>query len=101
MRALEYHCPQQREKLAYQVQEEWLAMFGEDLKSAYGLDAFTLTIYDQLLLVMPANCCRPQEFRRELLRARTADQAERAVDILGQHVDDGAARLPRRPPAMP
>jgi hypothetical protein len=46
---LEYHCPQQREKLAYQVQEEWLGMFGESLKSAYGLDKFTLTLQTECL----------------------------------------------------
>jgi hypothetical protein len=40
----EYHCPQQREGVAFKVQEEWLNMFGEDLNSAYGIDKFTLTL---------------------------------------------------------
>lgn len=41
---VEYHCPQQREGVAFAVQEEWLNMFGESLESAFGIDEFTLTI---------------------------------------------------------
>ena len=45
----EYHCPQAREKPAYMVQQEWLNMFGEDLKSAFGIDKFTLTFTTECL----------------------------------------------------
>jgi hypothetical protein len=41
---VEYHCPQQREGVAFKVQEEWLSMFGESLNSAYGINEFTLTM---------------------------------------------------------
>jgi hypothetical protein len=41
---VEYHCPQQREGLAFAVQQQWLGMFGESLESAYGIDDFTLTL---------------------------------------------------------
>jgi hypothetical protein len=37
-----YECPGEREALAYEAQERWLRLFGKDLQSAFGLDAFTL-----------------------------------------------------------
>ena len=39
---LKYECPQSREKLAYQAQERWLALFGRDLAQDFELDGFSL-----------------------------------------------------------
>ena len=39
---LKYPCAQSREKLAYQAQEDWLAIFGDDLQNAFGINALTL-----------------------------------------------------------
>jgi hypothetical protein len=39
---LKYECPQAREKLAYQAQERWLALFGRDLAQDFELDGFSL-----------------------------------------------------------
>lgn len=38
---LKYNCPQEREKLAYQAQEQWLSLFGRSLESEFGLDTFS------------------------------------------------------------
>lgn len=35
---LVHACPQERERLAYEAQDRWLRLFGEDLESAFGLD---------------------------------------------------------------
>ena len=37
-----YECLGEREALAYEAQQRWLRLFGKDLQSAFGLDAFTL-----------------------------------------------------------
>lgn len=37
-----YACPQEREKLAFAAQEQWLAMFGGSLLESFGIDSFTL-----------------------------------------------------------
>jgi hypothetical protein len=42
-------CPEEREALAYAVQAEWLAMFGQDLETAFGIDALTLKLRTQCL----------------------------------------------------
>ena len=42
--ALRYECAGDREALAYDAQQRWLKLFGKDLQSAFGLDAFTLRI---------------------------------------------------------
>jgi hypothetical protein len=46
---VKYPCPQAREAPAFQAQEQWLNMFGEDLKSAFGIDKFTLILRTQCL----------------------------------------------------
>ena len=38
---LTYACPQEREKLAYQAQEQWLALFGTTLEAEFGIDPFS------------------------------------------------------------
>ena len=38
---LKFECQRQREKLAYQAQEQWLALFGHDLEHDFELDPFT------------------------------------------------------------
>jgi hypothetical protein len=38
---LKFECPHQREKLAYQAQEQWLALFGHDLEHDFEIDPFT------------------------------------------------------------
>ena len=39
-----YHCPEAREKLAYQAQEQWLNLFGQSLESEFGVDKLTLKV---------------------------------------------------------
>ncbi|RWN02221.1 MAG: hypothetical protein EOR84_05140 [Mesorhizobium sp.] len=39
-----YACPEEREALAYDAQRRWLAFFGEDLESAFGIDPMTLLV---------------------------------------------------------
>jgi len=38
---LKFECPRQREKLAYQAQEQWLQLFGHDLEHDFEIDPFT------------------------------------------------------------
>ena len=42
---LKYACPQQREKLAYEAQERWLARSGQSLESEFEIDGFTLLLH--------------------------------------------------------
>ena len=42
---LKYACPEQREKLAYEAQERWLARFGPSLESEFELDPFTRLLH--------------------------------------------------------
>jgi hypothetical protein len=44
-----YPCPEAREALAYAVQGEWLALFGHDLETAFGIDATTLKLRTECL----------------------------------------------------
>jgi hypothetical protein len=46
---LTYDCPAAREKLAYQAQARWLAMFGHSLQADFGLDAMTLKLTTECL----------------------------------------------------
>jgi hypothetical protein len=39
---LTHECPQAREKLAYQAQDKWLALFGTSLEREFEIDGFTL-----------------------------------------------------------
>ena len=39
---LKYGCPEEREKLAYEAQGKWLALFGRSLGEEFGLDPFTV-----------------------------------------------------------
>ncbi|MGF1625640.1 MAG: DUF6647 family protein [Alphaproteobacteria bacterium] len=41
---LSYPCPAARERLAYEAQARWLALFGHDLDSAFGLDEAMLKL---------------------------------------------------------
>ena len=41
---LRYVCPQQREKLAYEAQERWLARFGLSLEGEFEIDRMTLLV---------------------------------------------------------
>jgi hypothetical protein len=41
---LKYDCPQAREKLAYEAQNRWLKLFGEDLETAFEIDGMTLLV---------------------------------------------------------
>ena len=38
---LRYACPQAAEKVAYDIQQEWLGQYGLDLKQAFGIDGLT------------------------------------------------------------
>ena len=38
---LTHECPQEREKLAYEAQDKWLALFGTSLEEEFGIDGFT------------------------------------------------------------
>ena len=46
---LRYGCPQEREKLAYQVQERWLTRFGATLQSEFEIDPMTLFLHSACL----------------------------------------------------
>lgn len=39
-----YECPAEREKLAYDVQEKWLGLFGRNLESEFGINGLALLI---------------------------------------------------------
>jgi hypothetical protein len=39
-----FPCSAARERQAFDTQARWLAMFGEDLESALGIDRFTLIV---------------------------------------------------------
>ncbi len=39
---LKFACPEEREKLAYRAQEQWLNLFGRDLFRDFEIDPFTL-----------------------------------------------------------
>jgi hypothetical protein len=41
---LHYECPQAREKLAYQSQDEWLKQFGQDLQGIFEVDKLTILV---------------------------------------------------------
>jgi hypothetical protein len=38
---LKHECPEAREKLAYEAQDQWLKQFGEDLETAFEIDGMT------------------------------------------------------------
>jgi hypothetical protein len=44
---IKYACPQERERLAYEVQERWLGLFGRDLVRDFEIDPFTLLVSTQ------------------------------------------------------
>jgi hypothetical protein len=44
MSAMKFPCPAARERAAYAAQNQWLAQYGLDLKSEFGIDAMTLKI---------------------------------------------------------
>jgi hypothetical protein len=46
---LKHACPEAGEAAAYAAQADWLAMFGQDLETAFGLDAFTLKLRTECL----------------------------------------------------
>jgi hypothetical protein len=41
---LKFECPQEREKVAYEAQAQWLALYKSDLAQEFGLDGFNLLI---------------------------------------------------------
>jgi len=41
---MKFACSGEREKLAYQAQQEWLALFGRNLFEDFDTDAFTLLV---------------------------------------------------------
>jgi hypothetical protein len=41
---LKHECPQEREKLAYLVQQRWLGLFGHSLESDFDLDPLSLLV---------------------------------------------------------
>jgi hypothetical protein len=41
---LKHECPQAREKLAYEAQDQWLKRFGQDLETAFEIDKMTLLV---------------------------------------------------------
>jgi hypothetical protein len=44
MAGMTFACPEEREKMAFAAQEQWLRIFGLDLKGEFGLDPFTLLV---------------------------------------------------------
>jgi len=47
---LKYECPQEREKLAYMIQDRWLNLFGHDLARDFDLDGFSLLVKTRCFL---------------------------------------------------
>lgn len=41
---LKYECRQAREKLAFEAQERWLALFGSSLEKEFAIDVFTMLV---------------------------------------------------------
>jgi hypothetical protein len=41
---LKYACPEEREKIAYAAQRQWLALFGRDLMHEFKIDPMTLLV---------------------------------------------------------
>ena len=41
---LTYACPEEREKIAYAAQRQWLALFGRDLLREFKIDPMTLLV---------------------------------------------------------
>jgi hypothetical protein len=41
---LKFACPQEREKLAYKAQNDWLGLFGSDLTKEFQLDPFSVLV---------------------------------------------------------
>jgi len=41
---LRFHCPEEREKLAYEAQERWLSQFGTSLEQEFEIDPFSLLV---------------------------------------------------------
>ena len=41
---LKYACPQEREKIAYAAQEQWLNRFDTSLEKEFGIDPLTLLV---------------------------------------------------------
>lgn len=41
---LTYACPEEREKIAYAAQRQWLALFGRDLMRDFKIDPMTLLV---------------------------------------------------------
>jgi hypothetical protein len=39
-----YACPEEREREAFAAQERWLAEFGTNLETEFGIDPFTLLV---------------------------------------------------------
>jgi hypothetical protein len=46
---MKFRCPEEREKLAYEAQDRWLALFQGDLEEEFQIDAFTLLIQTNCL----------------------------------------------------
>lgn len=44
---MKFACPEEREKVAYEAQQAWLALFGRDLSSDFGIDPFTVLVRTQ------------------------------------------------------
>jgi hypothetical protein len=41
---IKFACPQEREKLAYKAQDDWLGLFGRDLMQDFQIDPFSLLV---------------------------------------------------------
>jgi hypothetical protein len=41
---IKFGCPQEREKLAYKAQDDWLGLFGRDLMQDFQIDPFSLLV---------------------------------------------------------
>jgi hypothetical protein len=41
---VQYECPSEREKLAYEAQAKWLALFGHSLESEFQIDRLTMLV---------------------------------------------------------
>lgn len=46
---MKFRCPEEREKLAYEAQDRWLALLQSDLEEEFQIDAFTLLIQTNCL----------------------------------------------------
>ena len=47
-----YHCPAEREKLAYEVQDKWLGLFGRNLEGEFEINGLAQLVSTSCAMAM-------------------------------------------------